>query len=503
MPKNLNITVPRLGRNSHGVFFVRSPSYVDEQGRRKVVQQSLHTKNPAQAKLLALRYCLKLAEGEAMHNNDELDGKTTYNVNLETGEFKADGPDDHKMMMDFLRENGDLLRALPKKALTPAVVQVPHHVAAIAPTQDHGRPLLELVARHLQKEASVVESAQTVREKQVTLNEFMEVFGENTGIRAITTEDISDRWVPVELKRPNKKYKDRTLSRTRLEKRRGYLMKFFSWAKASKYYLAENPMAVQMFSKAEIKAQSTQYAEFTEDDLKKLFGASYVVHMDKPDWYWPPLLALFSGARLSELCNLEIRAIKEIEGVKTFEILKGKTVGSERVVPIHPQLVELGFWDYVQKRREKRNKYLFPDRSSRSAVAKSAGRNFGVWIDKCEIDDERKVFHSFRSTAITDLHNKSASAAAIRKAVGHTSVEVSGAHGEYIRGQLLVALNHAINTLSYPVIDFGKLKLDDPTFAAHFEKAEAKANNPKALAKAKSLEAHNAAKAARDARKKR
>jgi len=262
-------------------------------------------------------------------------------------------------------------------------------------------------------------------------------------------------------------------------------------------------MALQMFSKAEIRAESTQYAEFTEDDLKKLFGASYLVHMDKPDWYWPPLLALFSGARLSELCNLEIRAIKEIEGVKTFEILKGKTVGSERVVPIHPQLIELGFWDYVQKRRDKKEKYLFPDRSSRSAVAKSTGRNWGIWIDKCEIDDERKVFHSFRSTAITDLHNKSASAAAIRKAVGHTSVEVSGAHGDYIRGQLLVALNHAINKLSYPVIDFGKLKLDDPTFSAHFEKAESRATSPKALAKVVSLEAHNAAKAAREARKKR
>lgn len=501
MPKNLNITVPRLGRNRHGVFFVRSPSYVDEQGRRRVVQQSLKTKNPAQAKILALKYCLQLAEREAMNQNDSSDNKNIYSINLDTGEFSADGLEDHKLMMEFLRENGEFLRNLPKKSFAQNTVQA-HHVAAL-PVADHGKPLHELVALHLQKEAATVESVQTVREKQVTLDEFMAVFGEGAGIRSITTEDISTRWIPVELKRENKKYAGKTLSRTRLEKRRGYLMKFFGWAKTSKYYLAENPMALQMFSKAEIKAESTQYAEFTEDDLKKLFGSSYLVHMDKPDWYWPPLLALFSGARLSELCNLEIRAIKEIEGVKTFEILKGKTVGSERVVPIHPQLIELGFWDYVQKRREKKEKYLFPDRSSRSAVAKSTGRNWGIWIDKCEIDDERKVFHSFRSTAITDLHNKSASAAAIRKAVGHTSVEVSGAHGDYIRGQLLVALNHAINKLSYPVIDFGKLKLDDPTFAAHFEKVEARATSPKALAKVVSLEAHNAAKAAREARKKR
>jgi len=501
MPKTLNITVPRLGRNRHGVFFVRSPSYVDEQGRRRVVQQSLKTKNPAQAKILALKYCLQLAEGESMNQNDSSDKKNIYSVNIDTGEFSANGPEDHQLMMGFLRENGEFLRNLPKKSFAQSTVQA-QHVAAV-PVADHGKPLRELVNLHLQKEAATVESKQTVREKQVTLEEFMEVFGENAGIRSITTQDISMRWVPVELKRPNKKYKGETLSRARLEKRRGYLAKFFSWAKTSNFYLSDNPMALKMFTKAEIRAEANPYAEFTYDDLKMLFTASYVVNMEKPDWYWPPLMALFSGARLSEVANLEIHTIKEIEGVKTYEILDGKTPDSERVVPIHPQLIDLGFWDYVQSLRAQKQKYLFPDRSSRKAVAKSTGRIWGLWIDKCGIDDKRKVFHSFRSTAITDLHNASAGAAAIRKAVGHSSPEVEGAHGRYIRGNLLRALTDAINTLSYPVIDFKELKLADPTFAAHFEKMKAEVTSPKALAKKNSLAAHQAAKAVREARSRR
>lgn len=501
MPKFLNITVPRLGRNRHGVFFVRSPSIVDEQGRRRVVQQSLKTKNPAQAKILALKYCLQLAEREAMNQNDSSDNRNIYSINIDTGEFSADGPEDHKLMMEFLRENGEFLRNLPKKSFAQTAVQVPQ-IAAV-PVIEHGKPLRELVELHLQKEAATVENEQTVREKQVTLEEFMEVFGENAGIRSITTQDISMRWVPVELKRPNKKYKGETLSRARLEKRRGYLAKFFSWAKTSQFYLADNPMALKMFSKAEIRAESTPYAEFTSDDLEKLFTPSYVKKMNKPDWYWPPLLALFSGARLSEVTNLEIHAIKVIEGVKTYEILDGKTPDSMRVVPIHPRLIELGFWDYVETLRARKQQYLFPDRSSRDAVAKSTGRIWGVWVEKCGIDDKRKVFHSFRSTAITDLHNASAGAAAIRKAVGHSSPGVEGAHGNYIRGNLLKALTEAINTLSYPIIDFKLLKLQDPTFSVYFAKAEAIANSPKALAKARSLEAHNSAKAEREARKKR
>jgi hypothetical protein len=44
-------------------FFVRFPSTVDAQGRRRVVQQSLRTKDHESAKLRALRFCLDLATG--------------------------------------------------------------------------------------------------------------------------------------------------------------------------------------------------------------------------------------------------------------------------------------------------------------------------------------------------------------------------------------------------------------------------------------------------------
>lgn len=500
MPNNLQITVPRLGLNRHGVFFVRFPSSVDAEGRRTVVQKSLRTKSPALAKILALRFCLQLAEGATVNPEDHRHGTVPWTANPITGEFSAEGEEDQRRLMEFLKEYGGLLKSVAEKAASPAptVVHVQH--APGLHTSDMGKALKVLVPLHIQKEASSVESPQTVHEKKVLLDEFMEVFGEDTGIRSITTEDISAVWIPVELKRPNKKYKGKTLSRTRLEKRRGYLSKFFEWAKTSKFYAAENPMAVKMATKAEIKAQTTSYAEFTGDDLAKLFDTKYASYMDKPDWYWPPLLALLSGARLGEVCNLEIESIKVIEGVHTFEILKGKTVESERVVPIHSALLKLGFWDYVESLRAKGEAYLFPGRSSRKAVAKSSGRQWGLWIDECGIKDRRKTFHSFRSTAITDLHNASATAPAIRKAVGHSSEALAGSHGTYVRGAMLRTLTEAIEKLQHPTINFAGLRVDDPTFRGHFEKQLALANSPQKLAKAKSNEAHLVAAAARAAR---
>ena len=495
MPQNLHITVPRLGRNRHGVFFVRAPSFVDETGRRRVVQQSLRTKDPSTAKLLALEFCLKLAIGNSV-NHDHRHGFSPWVANLGTGEFKADGEDDHKRMMEFLRKNPHLIEIYARK-LAAASVAPPVAASVSLPAVDFGRPLKELAVLHLQKEASSVESEQTVHEKKVVLDEFMAVFGENTGIRTINAEKISSHWIPVELRRPNKKYQGKTLSRSRLEKRRSYLSKFFAWAKTSAYYPHENPMALKMFTKQEIKAQTKSYAEFNTDDLAKLFSADYKAFMCKPDWFWPPLLSLFSGARLGEICNLQISAISVIEGVKTYEILDGKTPDSERVVPIHSILIKLGFWDYVEQLRAKGETFLFPDRSSRKAVAKALGRRWGLWVDECGITDKRKVFHSFRSTAITDLHNASAGAAAIRKAVGHTSPGIQGAHGGYVRGPLLRALVDAINKLEYSVIDFDALKLNDPTFSSFFEASHAKKNSFQEVERARKKSSHLAAKTAR------
>lgn len=503
MPKNLHITVPRLGLTRHGVFFVRFPSNVDANGRRTVVQQSLRTKSPALAKVLALRFCLQLAEGATVNSNDHRHGTVPWTANPTTGEFSADGEEDQRRLMEFMKEYGGLLKSVAEKAAAPTPTVVHVQQAPALPSADMGKALNVLVKLHLQKEASIVESPQTVQEKKVVLEEFMQVFGEEAGIRSITTERITEEWTPVELDRPNKKYKGETLSRTRLEKRRGYLSKFFKWAKASKFYLAENPMAVQMATNAEIRAQTTSYAEFTSDDLAKLFDAKYVTYMDKPDWYWPPLLALLSGARLGEICNLEIDAIKIIESAYTYEILKGKTVESERVVPIHSALIKLGFWDYVEALRAKGETYLFPGRSSRDAVAKSAGRQWGLWVDKCGIKDHRKTFHSFRSTAITDLHNTSATAPAIRKAVGHSTGALAGSHGTYVRAAVLRTLTEAIEKLQHPTINFDALKVDDTTFRAYFEKQQSSAKNLKKLAKAKSNEAHLVAAAARASRSRR
>ncbi|MCK1744304.1 glycosyltransferase [Bradyrhizobium sp. 139] len=105
---------------------------------------------------------------------------------------------------------------------------------------------------------------------------------------------------------------------------------------------------------------------------------------------WLPLLAVFMGARQNELASLRVSDIREDAETDTSlmsiarEAAAGKRVKSdagERVVPLHPQIIQLGFLEYVAQRNteEGENAWLFPavapdQRGGRKAWAKWWGR---------------------------------------------------------------------------------------------------------------------------------
>lgn len=116
---------------------------------------------------------------------------------------------------------------------------------------------------------------------------------------------------------------------------------------------------------------------YSHEDLQLIFKAppastkkSVSVHAG----YWLPLLALYHGARLEELTGLEVRDIEDWKGGFILHIrentvrprLKGRTT-SERSIPVHPKLLELGFTAYVQAARSANIEKLFPS-FSRSAT---------------------------------------------------------------------------------------------------------------------------------------
>jgi integrase len=68
---------------------------------------------------------------------------------------------------------------------------------------------------------------------------------------------------------------------------------------------------------------------------------------------WVPLLGAYSGARVSEICQLRVEDITQLSGIWCMKIAPEagsmKTAGSERVVPLHPAVIEAGFLQFVSK----------------------------------------------------------------------------------------------------------------------------------------------------------
>jgi integrase/transposase len=111
---------------------------------------------------------------------------------------------------------------------------------------------------------------------------------------------------------------------------------------------------------------------------------------------WVPWLCAFTGARAGEVVQLRRQDVQEIDGIPFMVIdpeagpVKGY-VG--RKVPLHPQLVEDGFLDFVRTRPEG---YLFADEDGtlhRFAVVGYLGK----WIRKLGVGDKKAApLHSFR-----------------------------------------------------------------------------------------------------------
>lgn len=85
---------------------------------------------------------------------------------------------------------------------------------------------------------------------------------------------------------------------------------------------------------------------FTTEELISLFSIErYKTGSFKhPYQYWLPILGLYTGARIEELCRLQGQDIYKQDGIWVFHFHRGvKNKASVRKVPIHSKLLDLGF----------------------------------------------------------------------------------------------------------------------------------------------------------------
>jgi len=192
-----------------------------------------------------------------------------------------------------------------------------------------------------------------------------------------------------------------------------------------KYGVTHNPFSSMTIEETDAKERMP----FTKDELLKLFSdESFSKRKFNTNYsYWIMPLALYTGARLNELCQLFLTDIIDVEEVpcinftdaKEEQRLKNKN--SKRIVPIHSQLIKMGLLRYVANLRAAGETQLFPEISARrDGFGATVSKWFGRYKERCGIDDKGvKVFHSFRHTFISNLLDDSVPEYLIAPIVGH------------------------------------------------------------------------------------
>ena len=214
---------------------------------------------------------------------------------------------------------------------------------------------------------------------------------------------------------------------------------------------------------------------FTNKELHKIFDTTPFLNntirnphrRNKLASYFVPIIAIHTGMRLEEICQLRLEDVYKEGKVDIIRVTisketKLKTVTSQRIVPIHENLKRVGFLEYCNYMKKQKKERVFWDLTkSRDGYGRNIGRYFMEYLRKVGVYEfQSKVFHSFRHTFITTLLQNGVREEVVNGLCGHKQKTMSTTI--YFKGGFPPDLlyEEGISKLNFEGINFGKLKID-------------------------------------------
>jgi integrase len=192
--------------------------------------------------------------------------------------------------------------------------------------------------------------------------------------------------------------------------------------------------------------------------------------------FWTPLIMLFSGARPSEIAQLNVTDVKLDASTPYISILTefdpndpldrehvvaNKTENARRDIPLHPQLIELGFDKYVRAMKETGERRLFPDwklsKSRRKAYTQASWirQMNGTVIPKVSSRHPRPTIYSLRHTFKSQMVECDVPLQLQNQMLGHAKI---GMDKNYLpHGVSLKKLYDAVAKVTYPDLELHHL----------------------------------------------
>jgi integrase len=251
----------------------------------------------------------------------------------------------------------------------------------------------------------------------------------------------------------------------------------FDWAKRTGR-IKVNPFEGITITESKAAARRRERQDFTDDQLGVLFSAPLFTGAQKDSgeglykpgpirisgWrYWLPIIALFSGARLNELCGLMVSDFEQQDGIAFFHIRESadrglKTKSSIRIVPIHQALIDLGLLLHVDQMQRAGECRVFPDLEPgpRGYLSHKPSKFYGRLIARTLGDDAAVVFHSFRHTFITRMRKAGVPREVRTALVGHEDNSTHEGYGT----EPITRLNDGVQAVRWNELDLARIRLD-------------------------------------------
>lgn len=332
------------------------------------------------------------------------------------------------------------------------------------------------------------------------ISTFVQIVGPSFPIAKITKAEVRD-WKQLLVKYPvkatetkafagmniqqtvkeNEKIGKPVLSDRTVNRYLSSLSAFLSWAE-NNGYIDRNPVEGLMLR----KEKSSTTLPFKVEQLNTLFTSPWFAGCQSADeWrnvakpgnvlirdhrFWVPLIMLFSGARPGEIGQLAVGDVRQdhghwimhitTEGDDHSEGKSVKTPGSMRVVPVHPNLIELGFLDYHAQRQREGGNQLFPGavRNQRGQMMADVSREFGRYMARIGMKAGRGLsMYSFRHGTADALRRAGYLDNQFKFLLGHTEPTMTGRYGIMPQGMLEQRVE-LVNAIAYPGLELDHLK---------------------------------------------
>ncbi|SEM70878.1 Phage integrase family protein [Roseovarius tolerans] len=208
------------------------------------------------------------------------------------------------------------------------------------------------------------------------------------------------------------------------------------------------------FSKGQLKAifSGPLFTGCKSDRFRTQAGDT---NMSGTSWYWLPLLGLYTGARLNELCQLHLTDLDKEDGVQFLHLREGQQgqrikSGIGRVVPLHPKLIDLGILRYAETQRRGGEERLFPTLQvgPTGYYSDRPSKDFSAYLKGINAKTDKTSFHSFRHGFKDACRSGGVQPDIADILQGHSLHGMSGRYGD---GKApLSVLQEAIFKVSYP-----------------------------------------------------